>query len=128
MLALAGLIVVLGLGFTWGASGRFSIQNALDQTRQQLDLAEARGALLEARVSLYNVNFGDASRHFEEAKAPLRRARERYQQIGKNAAAGSIAAALEHVEEGQRLAGALDQAANTKANDALQAIRVAASQ
>lgn len=128
VLALAGLIVVLGLGFTWGASGRFSIQDSLDQTRQQLDLAEARGALLEARVSLYNVNFGDASRHFEEAKAPLRRARERYQQIGKNAAAGSLAAALEHVDEGQRLAGALDQAANTKANDALQAIKVAASQ
>lgn len=128
VLAAAGLVIVLGLGFTWGASGRFAIQNALDETRQQLDLAEARGSLLEARVSLYNVNFGDASRHFEDAKAPLRRARERYQAVGNNAAAGSIGAALEHVEEGQRLAGALDQAANTKANDALQAIKVAASQ
>jgi hypothetical protein len=127
-LAVGGIIVMLGMGYMWGASGRFSIQNALDDARQQLDLAEARGALLEARVSLYNVNFGDASRHFEEAKAPLRRARERYQQIGKNAAAGSIAAALEHVEEGQRLAGALDQAANTKASDALEAIRVATAQ
>ena len=127
-LAVAGFIVVLGLGYVWGASGRFSIQNALDEARQELDLAEARGTLLEARVSLYNVNFGDASRYFEGAKAPLRRARERYQQIGNNAAAGNITAALEHVEEGQRLAGALDQAANTKASDALQAIRVAASQ
>ncbi|HET9265406.1 MAG TPA: hypothetical protein VFO14_20305 [Vicinamibacterales bacterium] len=122
------LIVMLGVGYLWGASGRFSLQNALDDTRQQLDLAEARGALLEARVSLYNVNFGDASRHFEEARAPLTRARDRYQRIGKNAAAGSITAALEHIEEGQRLAAKLDQAANTKANDALQAIRVAASQ
>ena len=59
------LIVMLGVGYLWGASGRFSLQNALDDTRQQLDLAEARGALLEARVSLYNVNFGDASRHFD---------------------------------------------------------------
>jgi hypothetical protein len=125
--AAVGVLVVLGLGYVWGASGRFSIQTSLDQARQQLDLAEARGALLEARVSLYNVNFGDASRHFEEAKAPLRRARDRYQQVGNNAAAGSIAAALEHVEEGQRLAGRLDQAANAKASDALQAIRVATS-
>ena len=117
------LIVMLGVGYLWGASGRFSLQNALDDTRQQLDLAEARGALLEARVSLYNVNFGDASKHFEEAKPPLRRVRERYQNVGKNAAAGSIAAALEHIEEGQRLAGKLDQAANTKANDALEAIQ-----
>lgn len=123
-----GLIITLGLGYAWGASGRFSLQHALDDVRQQLDLAEARGSLLEARVSLYNVNFGDASRHFEDTKAPLRRARERYQQVGKNAAAGSLTAALEHIEEGQRLAGKLDQAANSKANDALEAIRVASSQ
>jgi hypothetical protein len=126
--AIAVFIITLGLGYAMGGSGRFALQNALDDTRVRLDVAEARGHLLEARVSLYNVNFGDASRHFEEAKAPLRRVRERYQNVGKNAAAGSIAAALEHIEEGQRLAGKLDQAANTKANDALEAIRVAASQ
>jgi len=122
------VVVALGLGYVWGSSGRFSIQNALDDARQQLDLAQARGALLEARVSLYNVNFGDAARHFDDAKAPLRRVRERYQQVGKNAAAGSVTAALEHIDEGQRLAGKLDQAANNKANDALEAIKVASSQ
>ena len=125
---IVGVLVTLGAGFVWGASGRFSIQNALDDTKQRLDVAEARGALLEARVSLYNSNFGDAGRRFEAAKAPLRSARERYQQVGKNAAAGSLTAALEHIEEGQRLAASLDQAANNKANDALEAIRVAASQ
>jgi len=119
----AALVVALGIGYAMGGSGRFTLQNALDEARGRLDVQ-----LLEARVSLYNVNFGDASRHFEEAKPPLRRVRERYQSIGKNAAAGSIAAALEHIEEGQRLAGKLDQAANAKANDALEAIRVAASQ
>lgn len=128
ILACVALAVALGVGYAMGGSGRFTLQNALDDARGQLDLAEARGHLLEARVSLYNVNFGDASRHFEESKAPLRRVRERFQRIGKNAAAGSIAAALEHAEEGQRLAGKLDQSANAKANDALEAIRVAASQ
>jgi uncharacterized membrane-anchored protein YhcB (DUF1043 family) len=126
--ALAALLVAFGLGFVWGASGRFTLQNTLSDVQQQLDLADARGHLLEARVSLYNVNFGDASRHFESSKAPLRRIRERYQQLGRNAAAGSIAAALEHAEEAQRLAGKLDQAANSRANDALEAIRVASSQ
>jgi hypothetical protein len=126
--AFGALIIAVGVGYAMGGSGRFTLQNALDETRERLDLAEARGHLLEARVSLYNVNFGDAGRHFEEAKAPLRRIRERYQNVGKNAAAGSIAAALEHIEEGQRLAGKLDQGANTKAHDALEAIRVATSQ
>jgi hypothetical protein len=116
--AIIALIVVAGIGYAMGGSGRFALQTALDESRERLDVAEARGQLLEARVSLYNVNFGDASRHL----------RERYQRLGKNAAAGSIAAAMAHVEEGQRLTGKLDQAANTKANDALEAIRVASSQ
>jgi len=119
------LIVTLGLGYAWGASGRFTLSSALDDSRQLLDLAEARGHLLDARVSLYNVNFGDASRQFEEAKAPLRRVQDRYQNEGKNAAAISIAAALEHATEGQRLAAKLDQTANAKAADALEAIKVA---
>jgi hypothetical protein len=126
--AVVGLLVVLGLGYVWGASGRFAAQNALDDANQELALAQARIALLEARVSLYNNNFGDATRQFEEAKGPLRSARERYQAVGRNAAAGSIAAALEHVDEAQRLADKTDPTANARANDALQAIRVAASQ
>jgi hypothetical protein len=123
----AALIVTLGLGYAWGSSGRFSIQRALDDSKQQLDLAEARGRILDARVNLYNVNFGDASRNLEEAKAPLRRVRERYQDNGNADAAGSIDAAIRHVDEAQRLAGSLDSSSNAKAGEALEAIKVATS-
>jgi hypothetical protein len=119
------LVVCLGLGYAWGASGRAVVQTALEDSRQQLDLAEARGALLDARVSLYNNNFGDASRRFEESKDPLRRVKERYQDDGNSAAAASIDAALGSVEEAQRLAGKLDPGANTRAGEALEAIKVA---
>jgi hypothetical protein len=119
------LIVTLGLGYAWGASGRISMSSALEDVRLQLDLAEARGHLLDARVSLYNVNFGDASRQFEEAQAPLRRVQERYQNDGKSAAAKNIATALEQAVEGQRLAAKLDQTANAKAAAALEAIKAA---
>ena len=71
------------------------------------------------------MNFGDASKHFEEAKAPLRRAQDRYQGMRNSAAASSVAAAIEHATEAQRLAAKLDQTANAKAGDALEAIRVA---
>src|SRR3954453_9810220 len=67
------LIVCLGLGFAWGASGTRELRTSVDDVKQQLDLAEARGEILDGRVSLYNNNFGDASRHFETAKAPLLR-------------------------------------------------------
>jgi hypothetical protein len=125
LIGIVVLIVCVGLGFAWGASGRRAVQSALDQTRQHVDLAEARGELLDARVSLYNNNFGDASRHLEDAKVPLRRARERYQELDKREAADTIGAALDRVEEAQRLAGKLDTGANSKAGEALDAIRIA---
>jgi hypothetical protein len=127
LIAAATLIVTLGLGYAWGASGRVAVQGLLDEARQQLDLADARGQLLDARVSLYNMNFGDASRRLEEAKAPLRRTRERYSDQDKDESARAVGTALELVDEAQRLANKLEQAANTKAGEALEAIRVATS-
>lgn len=125
IIGIGTLIVCVGLGYAWGASGRRVVQTALEESRQQLDLAEARGALLDARVSLYNNNFGEASRRFDESKEPLRRVKDRYQDDGDSDAASSIDAALRHVEEAQRLAGKLDPTANTRAGEALEAIRVA---
>jgi len=124
LIVFAALLVCLGVGFGWGASGQRGLKSALDDAQQQLDLAEARGQILDARVSLYNNNFGDASRHFEDAKTPLRRLKGRYHDASRNDAASGIDAALGHLEEGQRLAGKLDQAANTKAGEALEALRV----
>jgi hypothetical protein len=123
----AVLIVCVGLGYAWGASGRISIQGALDDTRRQLDLAEARSDILDARVSLYNMNFGDASSRLEDAKVPLRRVQGRYQDGRRSEAASGIEAALRSLEEAQRLAGKLDPTANTKAGEALEAIKVATS-
>ncbi len=122
---LVALVVALGIGYVWGASGKGALTSALDDMKQQVDVAEARGHLLDARVSLYNVNFGDASRQFEEASAPLRRVQDRYQSEGKKAAAETIAAAIERVAEGQRLAAKLDQTSNAKAAEALAAIKLA---
>ncbi len=130
-LALIGVvvaIVLVGLGYAWGVSGRSAVQLALDDARQDLDGAEAREHVLDARVNLYNMNFGEASRRLEEAKVPLRRIRQRYVDGGRDDAVRSIAAALEHVDEAQRLAGKLEQGANTKAGEALEAIRIATTQ
>lgn len=125
--ALVTLIVVLGLGFAWGVSGRSALETALDASKQQLDIAEARGAILDARVSLYNNNFGDASRRLEDAREPLRRVRQRLQDAGDNAPASSIETALRHVDEAQQLAARLDPTANARAGEALEAIKVASS-
>ncbi len=127
-LALIGLIVAIvlvGLGYVWGAAGRGTAERALEEVSEGLDAAEARGHLLDARVSLYNNNFGDASRRLEDAKEPLRRMRQRYEDGGRDQAAGHLAAALARVDEAQQLAGKLDPAANNKAGEALDAVRTA---
>jgi hypothetical protein len=121
------LIVCVGLGFGWGAAGRSQLQTALDEARQHQDLAEAREQILDGRVSLYNNNFGDASRHFEDAKAPLARLKQRYQDARKREAASGIDAAIGQLEEARRLTGKLDLSANNKAIEALEAIKVAAA-
>ena len=127
LIVLGIAIVLVGLGYVWGSSGRRALETELSDVRHQLDLVEARGHMLDARVSLYNMNFGDASRRLEDAKVPLRRIRQRYVDDRQDDAVRSLAAALEHVNEAQRLAGKLDQAANSKAGEALEAIRVATS-
>jgi len=119
------LIVAFGIGYAWGSSGRSPIEQALNESRQQLDLAEARGHLLDARVSLFNVNFGDASQAFEEAKAPLGRVRDRLQKDGDSAGAAKIGTALDQIAEAQKLSGKLDQTANAKAGEALESIKLA---
>ena len=128
LIALVVALVLFGLGYGWGASGRGALERSLDGARQEAEMAQARGLLLDARVSLYNMNFGDASRHFEDAKVPLRRAQQRLADSGDADRARSIGTALERVDEAQRLAGKLDQAANSKAGEALDAIKVATSE
>jgi hypothetical protein len=124
---LIGLVVCLGLGFAWGNSGRSELQTTVDDVKQHLDVAEARGEILDGRVSLYNNNFGDASRHFESAKAALQRVRGRYQAQSKRDATASIDTAAGLVDEAQKMAAKLDPAANNKAGQALDAIKAAAA-
>lgn len=119
------LVIALGAGYWWGSSGRGTAQAALGGLEQELDLANARSHVLEARVSLYNVNFGDAQRQLDDARAPLTRARDRATAQSRKESAAALAAALDHVQEAQRLAGRLDQTANNRANEALKAIALA---
>jgi len=121
------ILISLGAGFTWGAAGRVGLQTQLSDALQNYEMAETRALLLDARVSLYNNNFGDASRRLEEAKATLRSVHERYQAAGRTDAASSIEAALARVEEAQQLAGKLDPAANSKSGEALEAVKVASA-
>jgi hypothetical protein len=116
------LMVALGAGWVWGSSGRWDTDRIIRAAQLRSELFEARSSVLGARVDLYNLNFGEASRHLEDAKDLLRRAAERLNSAGRQEDAKRLDPALARIEEAQKMAGRLDQAANSRAADAEQTI------
>lgn len=119
---LVALLVALAAAWLWGSSGKSDLQRALDAAELRNDLLAARGAVLSARVDLYIVNFGDASRDFEAARTALRRAEDRLKTLGRDEDLKRLAVALAQLDQAQQLAGKLDQTANARAADAVKPI------
>ena len=116
------LLVALGVGWTWGASGRSDINRALRIAELRDGLLEGRAAVLDARLDIYSVNFGDASRHLEAARRALRAADARLIGLGRQEDATRLKLALTRIDEAQRMAGQLNQDANALAADAAKTI------
>jgi hypothetical protein len=119
---LAGMLAALGAGWLLGSAGRTNSAGALQAAELRSDLHQSRASALAARVDLYSMNFGDASRHLEDAKESLRRASGRLKIGGRIADAPRIDAALVQLDAAQQMAGRLDQGANARAGAAAQSI------
>ena len=117
-----GLLVALLAGWIWGAWGRSDLAGALQSSELRAELLGARAAVLDARVAIYSVNFGEASRHLEDARGLLNRADERLKRLGRNDPAGPVQAAQASIDDAQRMAGKLDQSANSRAGEAAKLI------
>jgi hypothetical protein len=78
------VLVAGGVGWVWGASGRSDITRALQIAELRDELREGRAAVLAARLDIYSVNFGEASRHFEAARKALRAADTRLTDLGRD--------------------------------------------
>ena len=116
------LLIALLSAWLWGSSGKGDLQRALDAAGLRNDLLTARGAVLSARVDLYLVNFGDASRDFESARTSLRLAEARLKTMGRDEEAMRLGVALAKLDEAQQFAGKLDQTANARAAEAVKPI------
>jgi hypothetical protein len=116
------LLVALGVGWAWGASGRSDVNRALRIAELRDGLLEGRAAVLDARLDIYSVNFGDASRHLEAARRALRAADARLIGLGRQEDATRLKLALTRIDEAQRMAGQLNQDANALAADAAKTI------
>ena len=119
--AAALLVAALG-GWLWGTSGRSAMTRALETSELRAELLGARAATLDARVAVYSVNFGEASRHLEDARGLLRRADERLKSLGRDDEVKQLETALAGIDDAQRLAGKLDQNANSRAGEAAKIV------
>jgi len=113
-----GLLVALFVGWLIGVSGRSDATRTLATTELRGELLGARAAILDARVAIYSVNFGEASQHLENARGLLRRAEERFKSLARDDEVKQVQAALMTIDDAQRMAGKLDQSANSRAGEA----------
>ena len=116
------LVVAVGAGWLWGASGSWGTQRALRVATLQQELTEGHDALLAARLDIYSVNFGEASRHFESSRTLLTRAAGHLKEFDRDQDAARIEEALTGLTDAQRLAGNLDQNANSRAADVAKVV------
>jgi hypothetical protein len=111
---LVAMLVAAAGGWFWGASGRWAAERSLRALELRQDLVDGRSALLETRLDIYSVNFGEASKHLENARTALRRAHDQLQTLDRVEDAAQLQTALVGVDDAQRMAGNLDQNANTR--------------
>jgi hypothetical protein len=121
VLALA-LVITFGVGWLSGASGRATIEQELAQSQERAEFSQARALISDGRVSLFLVNFGDASKRFEEAKGVVEKMQTRLREVGQAERAGRLEIALSHLRDAQRLAASLDSSAQGAAAEALRAL------
>jgi hypothetical protein len=116
------LMAALAAGWTWATWSHSGTAGALQTAELRSELLGARAAVLDARVAIYSVNFGEASAHLENARGLLRRADERLTGLGRADEAAQVKTALATIDDAQRMAGKLDPNANTRAGDAAKAL------
>ena len=115
-------VVALGAGWLWGRSGRSEMQAALQAASERAGVAEARGLVLEGRVGLFQMNFGEAAQKFGQAVTAVERAQTELRNMRQADRATRLDPALTALREAQRLTLALDQSAHNKAAEALKAL------
>ncbi len=121
-IAAAGAVVLFGLGWMIGASGRSERELAKRTAEQRADVLDVRGKILEGRVALFENNFGQATQLFSEARTVLEQRQTTLREEGDGARAGELEVPLGHLRDAQRLALALDHGAHRQATDALRTL------
>jgi hypothetical protein len=117
---IAAVIVVALVVAAWafGRSSTAPDRAAADTMRLRAMLLESRTQVLDAQLSLYSANFGNAAQHLEYAKPPLAAASSALRDDDQDDLATKVDAALQQVMTARDLAAKLSLDANSKAGEA----------
>lgn len=110
-------------GWVYGASGRSEAERARREAVERADISEARVAVLEGQLAVFQLNFGDSAKRFEAALALVARVQKSLRETGQAERAGRLEIALSHLRDAQRMAIALDANARSAADAALLALQ-----
>lgn len=119
---LIAVLVALLAGWLYGTFGGRAAERSLRTIELKNELLEARSAVLDARLDIYSINFGDASRHLEAARDQLQRATAQFDSQDRDTDMTRLKTALTKIDEAQRLTGQLDQTGNARAGEAARLI------
>lgn len=117
-IALLVLAVLIVGAWAYGRSGTAPLREEVGSARLRVMLLESRNQVLDAQISLYGTNFGNAAQHLEYAKPPLSAAAATLKEEGKPELAAKVEAALQQVTAGRDLAAKLSLDANSRAGEA----------
>lgn len=123
LIGIGVLLLSFVTGYLLGNSGKGQLQRDVAENHMLLQIQTGVARVLEARVALYNVNFGDASRSFERAKPMFEQARDRLNATDRQADAAVLDRVAALIADAQRMTGELNTGANSKAGEALDALR-----
>ena len=121
LVGLAVALVLLGGGWLWGAWGRWAAEGQASAAEVRLLMSEARASLYAARVDVFEINFGQASRHLEAARKALESARASGRDE-KSPWSVAVGEAIARTQDAQRLAVSVNADANSRAAEALKAL------
>jgi hypothetical protein len=115
----AAVVGALVIGaWLYGRTSTAPDRDAADRTRLRMMLLESRTQVLDAQLSLYTTNFGNAAQHLEYAKPPLAAASVELRRLDFDDLATKADGALEQVTTARDLAAKLSLDANSKAGEA----------
>jgi hypothetical protein len=117
-LGFAAVAVLVVGAWAYGRSSAAPDAAAADATRMRMMLLDARAQILDAQLSLYAANFGNAAQHLEYAKPPLAEASNAMREGDLDELATKVDAALQQVMTGRDLAAKLSLDANSRAGEA----------